>query len=838
MLSSLTETKEIQLTRGVYSSVQPRWSPDGKHIAFLSSRPVPKEKKSVKGARKDEGDDEDKDDAPTQVWLIHAFGGEPWVLTESPRDVRACGWLDADTVVYVAQEKKTLREKTLKTKKDSSDVVEDEPNEPPVRLWQIDLAAKKAERLTDNKDRISSLSVSPDRRYALTVHERSLSYTYDNKIKPIVVLHDFEKKTHKTLFEDTKERRFNITRLAWQPDSKGFYAIDQFTHHPHYVMAYVLDVFHYDLAGAKTTRVDLSWDKGLADADDCLAPIPGGFVALLADGAVHKLARYDRDGERWRKTDLDKKNLDSLLASRDGKTLIYHHSTSNEPPRWLRSRLKRGKLGEGTVLTDLQAELRERKRARTEIIRWKGARGEEVEGLLHYPHDYDAGRKYPLVVAIHGGPFGADFDAWNESWAYVQNLLNARGAFVLRPNYHGSSNYGLAFAESIANGNYYKLPVEDIEKGIDFLVGKNLVERDKVGLTGWSNGAILTMALITRRHYQAASAGAGGSEWVGDWGVCEFGMSFSNYYLGKSPLEDPDVYRKNAPLYDFGKVQTPVLLFHGSEDRAVPTHHGWLQFRVLQQLGKPVRFVLFPGEKHSLKKLAHQRRKVEEELAWFDRYLFKTLKPDNPSLKEDSPLAQALALHKSARQGRLYGSSVKGVLTPETVAYKDLEIGRFEVTRAQFAQFDKEYAVEPGTENYPASGITFARAKAYCAWLSQATGKKYRLGSKEEMEDLYKDADSSDNTLDTWAGYTVNPEDKERLRDKIKELPGPAPLLKPVGSFAPTKGKAAVFDLGGNVAEWVQEGEALGGSADRSVDEQQRSPPAPAYIGLRVVREK
>ena len=138
---------------------------------------------------------------------------------------------------------------------------------------------------------------------------------------------------------------------------------------------------------------------------------------------------------------------------------------------------------------------KEKALSRAEIVRWKGALDEEVEGLLHYPHQYQAGKKYPLVVMIHGGPFGADFDGWEETWAYPPNLVCARGAFVLKPNYHGSSNYGLKFAESIGNGKYY-LPVEDIEKGIDHVVAKGLVEPKKVALSGWSNGAILTMASI------------------------------------------------------------------------------------------------------------------------------------------------------------------------------------------------------------------------------------------------------------------------------------------------------------------------------------------------------
>jgi dipeptidyl aminopeptidase/acylaminoacyl peptidase len=843
MLSSLLESKEIQLTRGNYSSAQPQWAPDGKVVAFLSTRPPPKTVKD-KSRR---GDDEDKGDARAQIWLINPFGGEPWVVTKSPRDVREFGWTDAETLVYVAQEKMSQLEARAKEKKDDATNVDDEINEPPVRLWRIrvDDKEQKAERITDNSDRIQSCSISPDGRHAVTIHERSLSYTFDHKVKPAVFLYDLETKQRRQIFTGAK---FNITKIHWQADSKGFYAINRFTNHPRFLMAYVEEVHHFDLKSAAATRVNLEWDKGLADAAEGFAVTPDGFVALLANGVRHAVGRYVRTGKGknpYRMTRLTAEpaspeltNLQAVRLSRDGKTLICRDSSAASPPRWHRARLDGALIKDRKVLIDLHAALRKKTMARTEVFRWTGALGEQVEGLVSYPHDYKEGKKYPLLVQIHGGPHGADFDHWDESWGHVRNLYCSRGAFILRTNYHGSSHYGLKWAESIA-GRYY-LPVEDIEKGIDAFLAGGRVDKSKIGVGGWSNGAILTMALITRRHYQAASAGAGGSEWSADWGVCDFGMSFSNYYLGKAPYEDPELYRKNSPFYDFPKVRTPTILFHGDQDFAVPTHHSWYQFRALRELGKAeVRFLLFPGEKHGFKKLSHRRRQLEEELAWFDRHLFKNYKPANLALKEESPLAQVIALKKAAKIGTHYGEMKNDILVPETVEYKNLRIGRFEVTRAQFRAFDKTYAVELGTDNYPANGITFEQAKKkYCTWLAKVTGHPFRLGTVAEMKQIHEGADNAENTLDFWAGYAINPEDRAKLDPVIKELPGKAPLLKEVGSFRSADKKVGIFDLAGNVAEWADDngkGMVLGGSADVAVGERPHRSPAAEYVGFRVV---
>jgi formylglycine-generating enzyme required for sulfatase activity len=182
-------------------------------------------------------------------------------------------------------------------------------------------------------------------------------------------------------------------------------------------------------------------------------------------------------------------------------------------------------------------------------------------------------------------------------------------------------------------------------------------------------------------------------------------------------------------------------------------------------------------------------------------------------------------------------------LIPETVKLGTIWVGRFEVTRAQYAAFDKEYKVEPGTENFPANGISFELAQSYCKWLSELTGETYKLPTEAEAASLYKkDGAASENTLDYWAGYAVNPEDAKMLRAKIDELAGDAPLVREVGGFAGhgDEGGELVFDLGGNVAEWVMQpdgaGKAEGGSADRAADPAAAGVAAElAYTGFRVV---
>jgi formylglycine-generating enzyme required for sulfatase activity/poly(3-hydroxybutyrate) depolymerase len=558
-----------------------------------------------------------------------------------------------------------------------------------------------------------------------------------------------------------------------------------------------------------------------------VAVTPDGFLALLSNGARHKLARYTRSGSSWTRAWIETPGVQSAAVSDDGAQVIYSYSTASEPAVWMLAKLDGAKISDAKPFIESNPGFKKKPISKTELVYWKGAQDEQVEGLLYYPHNYQAGKKYPLVVMIHGGPHGADYDAFNESWAYPHQLYTQRGAFIFKPNYHGSSDYGLKWGESISAGKYNDLEWIDVEKGVDSLIAKGLVDPDKLGVLGWSNGSIITIELTTRTtRYKAAGAGAGDVNWTSDWGNAVFGDSFEQYYLGKTPMDDPELYIKKSPLFRMDKVKTPTVIFFGTVDRQVPTEQGWQHFRALQHYGKTdVKFFLFPGEAHGPRKYVHQRRKVTEEVAWFDKYLFQTATETNEALKPESKLAALLATKKLTE-------------VPETIEHGAFAIGRFEVTRAQFQAFDSKYAVAPGTGNYPANGITFERAKAYCEWLSKKTGRAYRLGTEEEMGALLGRS-KNENTLDHWAGYTVNVDDAVSLASLIDGA-GAGALLQPVGSFAGA-GEEAIFDLSGNVAEWVvtKEGKAklLGGSADTPADPKSPITARPDYIGFRVVAE-
>jgi dipeptidyl aminopeptidase/acylaminoacyl peptidase len=817
----------VQLTRGSSSVSRPRWSPSGQMVAFLSNRQDRTENPAGEETR------------GQQLWLLDLRGGEPYRVTNLEFGVISYEWTDDDHFLILAREPKTLKEIKEKEKKDTSIVFEDQENMIPQRLFLYCLKEKKWHRLTENQDQITHFFLSPNKKLVITRNNQSLSYEVDKRIKPKFFLVNIEDRSSKEIFSDPF---FKPRDIYWDYNNEGFYFTVLRTVDPVNETSGAEFLYYYNLKTGQHQEIDLKWENGLMNLGFVVRD--DGFITSIANGAIPKWRRYYKQGNNFSFKELEGKpypHIFQLVVQEKGNRLVYSYTTASTPLQWFYGRLDDNKLVTEKQLTELNPHLKNKKLARTEVIRWRGALDEEVEGILYYPHDYQPGKKYPLFLNIHGGPMALDMDAFEESYAYYPNLLAQKGCFVLMPNYHGSTGYGQAFAESI-RGHYYEYEIEDMLKGIDYLISRGLVDPDKLATMGWSNGGILSIGLtVWTDRFKVAGIGAADVNWISDYGTCAFGVSFDNYYLLGPPWERPDYYIKKSPLFHFKDMTVPTIIFHGTEDTNVPFGQGMEHYRALKEIGKaPVRFIIFPGEPHGLRKLSHQRRKMEEELAWFDLHFFKTFQAENKALKEGSPLDLAIKAQSFARSGQAFGRVVKGKLIPETVVWEGLEVGRFEVTRAQWKAFDPNYRFEPGTENYPVSNISFEQARKYVNWLSQLTGETYRLPTAEEARKLLAQAESEDNTLDYWAGYAINFDDAKLLVEVISRLKGRSPLLLPVDRFKPAT-KSLIYGLGGSVAEWATtsegKGQVLGFSAvHRARSDEAYSPPPAEYVGLRVFK--
>lgn len=604
----------LQLTRGNYTVSTPRWSPDGKRVSFLSTRPMPS---GEAGANPHA--------ASTQLWLIDLGGGEPWPVTTIENEIDDYTWKSRDTVLFMAEAPPSAYGRLMRDRKDDSRVVDDSLHESPVRLYSLAVDTHEIHSLTDNTDWIQDFALSPDGKTVVTVHERSLSEGYDQKIPSITKLTDLVTGSSRVIFDGVRTIPYSIT---WASDGAGFYFLNDTTTSPRYRTATVELLDYYDLASGKTIPVDRSWSRAVAGN---LRATPDGLIANLANGVFVQPRRYIKHGTgagmTWTHADVrgvHVANAFDFEISSDARSVVYRYTRANVPPQLYGATLDAAQINSDVQLTDLNLSFKNKPQPKVEIVHWKGARDEDVEGLLTYPLQYTAGTRYPLVLTIHGGPALVDLDEWKQTWSYPRLLFNQKGAFTLQVNYHGSSRYGLHWVESICCGNIYDLETPDLERGIAYVVGRGLADTAKLGTLGHSYGAILSAQLTTIDHrFKAASAAAGDVEWFSDWGVVSFGASYDNYYFGSSPWDNPELYVKKSPVFRLKNVRTPTIIYQGTDDRQVPPGQGWTYFRTLQQAGNvPVRFVIFPGEGHSPSKYVHQRRKVDEDMAWFDRYLF------------------------------------------------------------------------------------------------------------------------------------------------------------------------------------------------------------------------
>ena len=251
-------------------------------------------------------------------------------------------------------------------------------------------------------------------------------------------------------------------------------------------------------------------------------------------------------------------------------------------------------------------------------VHWRNDRF-NVQGFLIYPRNFDAGKRYPMITYVHGGPAAANASTFMAATS-EQAALSRAGYFVFMPNPRGSYGQGEAFTRANVKDFGYG-DLRDILAGIDTIIRSYPVDGNRLGITGWSYGGFMTMWAVTQtRRFRAAVAGAGLSNWLsytGENGISEWMVPF----FGATVYEDPAVYARSSPMNYISHARTPTLIVVGERDAECPSPQSFEYWRGLQHEGVQTQLVVYPDEGHHFSNPEHQRDVLNRSVAWFDKYL-------------------------------------------------------------------------------------------------------------------------------------------------------------------------------------------------------------------------
>jgi dipeptidyl aminopeptidase/acylaminoacyl peptidase len=302
----------------------------------------------------------------------------------------------------------------------------------------------------------------------------------------------------------------------------------------------------------------------------------------------------------------------SLSLSKDHKeSAVVRQSFSQPPEIWA------GPVGTWKQITHANQNLHS-SWGKVVDIHWMNG-GTRVQGWLMYPANYDASRRYGLVVDVHGGPASAHVPRWPETF-FNTSLLSSMGYFVLYPNPRGSYGQGEPFTRGNVKDFGYG-DFQDILAGVDRVVKDFPVDDNRVGITGWSYGGYMTMWAVTQTNrFRAAVSGAGLSDWLSYNGENDIDRWMMPYF-GASVYDDPQVYARSGPMTFIKNVKTPTLVLVGERDGECPAPQSREFWHALKTFGVPTEFVVYPGEGHFIGRPEHQLDILRRTVAWFDKYL-------------------------------------------------------------------------------------------------------------------------------------------------------------------------------------------------------------------------
>jgi dipeptidyl aminopeptidase/acylaminoacyl peptidase len=640
------ETPARQLTIGSKTDASPRWSPDGRTIAFLSDRGAVLQ---AGGGGSKPGPSEAPKQGATQVWLLpFADGGEARQLTDLPKDVEDLAWSPDGTrlcVVSNATDTKPEREPQRK------------PEDPPApdtrlidrlayqlngrgftddwwpNLWIVDVEGGEATRLTSGLSHDEQPAWSPDGRQIAFLSDRHRNADLDWRNDVYVV--NVRSKAVRRVTPGRGDQ--NWGRPAWSPDSESIAVVGERDKPPRTIQQG--SVWRITVRNGASERL-----TGESDLDASAAMnsdlFPGVVVppAWMGDGrwivfaapidGSFELWRVAAEGGRVERLTTDEHYLgrpDVVALPRGGARVAAVRSSATEAPDVVVGDVPAGRLGARPIalrrVSDLNGDAWRDIRLVKPVSRWHEVDGRRIQGWFYPGEGSTKAQPGPVVVEIHGGP--ATLYGWTLMWEW--QVLAASGISVYACNPRGSQGYG----QELVSANFADWgdgPMRDIMAGLDALAADDLVDPERMGVTGGSYGGYLTSWIIghTDRFKAAVSCRSVNdmtSQMLsGDIG----GPTFGKYVYGVHPWDDWDMYQRHSPLMHADKVTTPLLIQHSERDLRCTITQAEELFAVLRSLRRTVRLMRVPDESHELTRSGTPFRRVDNLrliAGWFTHFL-------------------------------------------------------------------------------------------------------------------------------------------------------------------------------------------------------------------------
>jgi dipeptidyl aminopeptidase/acylaminoacyl peptidase len=593
--------EEIRLTSSPDGESRPRWSPDNRTLAFLASR-----------------GDEDQKKKGSQVWLLDRRGGEAQRLTDIKGGISDFAWSpDGQRLVLVVSDPNPDDEPEQKEgwkRKTKPPLLIDRYHFKEDRqgylvnlhehLWVFDLGTRKGEAITSGAYDDRTPAWSPDGKQVAFVSNRAPDpdRSSDSNIYVIEARPGAEPRPATTFAGP------DGGRPAWSPDGQWIAYLQG--DEPRF-SAYNLNKLAVVPAAGGPARV-------LAPALDRAVEGPVSWTAdgqslifVVEDDRASYVGRIAAAGGDVEKLTGGRRVLSSLSLGSDGKTALLQATAAELPEVHA---LENGVFRR--LSRQNEAWLSEVELATTEDFTSKSKDGTIVNSLLVKPAGFKPGQKYPLLLFIHGGPYGQD----EHSFSFDQELLAAQGYVVLAVNYRGSSGRGSAFQKAIYADWCHK-EVIDLIGAVDEAIRSGVADPERLGLGGWSYGGILTDATIAvDLRFKAAVSGAGSSLQLTMYGTDQYILQYEQE-LGP-PWKGLEPWLKVSWAFlHADRIKTPTLFMCGEKDFNVPIAGSEQMYQALKSKGVDTQLVVYPGQYHGITMPSYVRDRMERRLAWYNKYL-------------------------------------------------------------------------------------------------------------------------------------------------------------------------------------------------------------------------